>query len=109
MKLRELLNGVSDRFMEGFDCPDYDEEITALCFDNRAEVPSGAAFVCITGTKYDTHDFADEAFIKGAACVIAEHDVDVSNYLVERSKSENEDSPVVIIVTDTRKALSILA
>ncbi len=123
------------------DCPDYDTEITALCFDNRAEVPSGAAFVCISGTKYDTHDFANEAFMRGAACVITEKEVDVEHYLAEKmryeaslkaenalkeavkilgngsedeageedSKSVFSDSKVVIIVPDTRRALSILS
>ena len=137
MKLRELLNGLNYRFMEGMDCPDYDTNISALCFDNRAEVPFGAAFVCISGTKYDTHDFADEAFRKGAACVIAEREVDVERFLAEKTQAEaamkaenamkevvkalgNEqgaesmktvfsDSPVIIIVKDTRRALSILA
>ena len=137
MKLRELLNGLNYRFMEGLDCPDYDTNISALCFDNRVEVPYGAAFVCISGTKYDTHDFADEAFRKGAACVIAEREVDVERFLAEKTQAEaamkaenamkeviralgNEqgaesmktvfsDSPVVIIVKDTRRALSILA
>ena len=88
MKLRELLNGLNYRFMEGMDCPDYDTNISALCFDNRAEVPYGAAFVCIKGTKYDTHDFADEAFRKGAACVIAEHEVDVERFLAEKTQAE---------------------
>ena len=137
MKLRELLSGLSYRFMEGLDCPDYDTDITKLCFDNRAEVPFGAAFVCISGTKYDTHDYADEAFRRGAACVIAEREVDVALFLAEKEKAEaamkaenaikevvkalgNEqgaeniksafsDSSVVIIVKDTRRALSILA
>ncbi|MCR5330230.1 MAG: UDP-N-acetylmuramoyl-L-alanyl-D-glutamate--2,6-diaminopimelate ligase [Lachnospiraceae bacterium] len=102
MKLKDLLAGLNYRFMEGMDCPDYDKDISALCFDNRAEIPEDAAFVCISGTKYDTHDFADEAFRKGAACVIAEHEVDI--------KYAPEDKELtVIIVKDSRKALSILS
>ncbi len=117
MRLRELLKGLNYRFMEGMDCADYDLDITDLCFDNRKEIPKDAAFVCIAGTKFDSHDFADEAFRQGAACVIAEHEVDVQRFLAEKEQKDAElsseagfsDSPVVIIVNDTRRALSILA
>ncbi|MCR5684657.1 MAG: UDP-N-acetylmuramoyl-L-alanyl-D-glutamate--2,6-diaminopimelate ligase [Lachnospiraceae bacterium] len=116
MKLRDLLKGIGYSFMEGFDCPDFDRDITALAFDNRAEFPEGAMFVCIKGTKYDTHDFADEAMIKGAYCIIAEHPVSVSEYqkaelvrVVDSEEEEYSPSPVVILVKDTRKTLSFLA
>ena len=122
MKLRELLAGLSYRFMEDMDCLEYDRDITALCFDNRAELPFGSAFVCISGTKYDTHDFAGEALIRGAACIIAEKEVDVSGFLEvkkqldaqdknvdEQPESQIVDCACVIIVKDTRRALSILA
>ena len=33
MKLKDLLAGLNYRFMEGMDCPDYDKDISALCFD----------------------------------------------------------------------------
>ena len=108
MKIKDFLAGLNYKFMEGFDCPDYDMDITALCFDNRQEIPENAAFICISGTKYDTHDFAPEALRKGAACIIAEHDVDVKP--VQASEGDTDEiSPVIVIVKDTRYALSILA
>ena len=121
MKLRDLLAGLSYRFMEDMDCPDFEQEVTALCFDNRKPVPKGAAFVCIKGTKYDTHEFADDAKKQGACCIIAEREVKIScdgeiknmQSVDGENKAEKEQEgslpPCVILVNDTRRALSILA
>ena len=124
MKLRDLLKGINYSFMEGFDCPELSAEITGLCFDNRDEIPEGSAFVCISGTKYDTHDFAPEAVKKGAYLIIAEHAVDMTgcfdneaeggsenggNESAQDGEDDERPTPVVIMVKDTRRALSLLA
>lgn len=71
-------------------------EIKDICFDSR-RVKEGSLFVCLEGNSLDGHDFAVEAVKKGAVCVVA-------------SKKIKLDKKVpLIIVKDTRKALSVVS
>lgn len=58
-----------------------DVEITALCRDSR-KIKEGCLFVCITGTKIDSHQFAAEALEKGAAAVVCERDLGLSRQIL---------------------------
>ncbi|MBP3692140.1 MAG: UDP-N-acetylmuramoyl-L-alanyl-D-glutamate--2,6-diaminopimelate ligase, partial [Clostridia bacterium] len=58
-----------------------DINITGITCDSR-EVKDGYAFVCINGWKMDGHDFANKANESGAAVIIAERDLGLSNQLV---------------------------
>ena len=58
-----------------------DINITGITCDSR-EVKEGYAFVCINGWKMDGHDFANKANESGAAVIIAERDLGLSNQLV---------------------------
>ena len=49
-------------------------EIAGVTCDSRV-VKKGFAFVCISGSKCDGHDFAKAANEKGAAVIIAERDL----------------------------------
>lgn len=75
---------------------DPETEITSLCYDNRKCVP-GCVFIAIAGARFDGHDFAGEAFEKGAAVIVTEHDV------------QCDPSAVIIRVDSTRRALSLLS
>ena len=68
-----------------------DLEIGDLIYDSR-KVTKGCAFVCLKGAASDGHLYAREAGEKGAAVIIAEHEIDAV-------------CPVVI-VEDTRAALA---
>lgn len=68
--------------------------INQIEMDSR-RVRQGDLFVCVRGTAVDGHDFADEAIQRGACAIVAERPLPV-------------DVPV-IIVPDTRKALSIIS
>ena len=79
MKLRQLLNnagmlemktGVSDE-KSSFTM---DSDITGICCDSRRVEP-GYAFVCISGTAQDGHNYAGQAVENGAAVVVAERDL----------------------------------
>ena len=64
-----------------------DTDITALCRDSR-KVTEGCAFVCITGTGVDSHQFAAQALENGAAVVVVERDLGLSRQvLVENSRT----------------------
>lgn len=86
MKLYELIKGIAET-----DLPDM--EITDLTSDNRKEIRKGGMFVCIKGKTFDGHTAAKQMLDKGAAVVVAEHDVGVPNQ---------------IIVSDTRSAYTEL-
>ena len=46
-------------------------KITGVTCDSR-QIKEGFAFVCISGTKFDGHNFAEKALELGAAVVITE-------------------------------------
>ncbi|UOO38208.1 UDP-N-acetylmuramoyl-tripeptide--D-alanyl-D-alanine ligase [Oscillospiraceae bacterium CM] len=48
--------------------------ITGAVRDNR-EVFEGCLFICIQGARVDGHDFANKAYEAGAACCLAEHEL----------------------------------
>ncbi len=75
MKLDRLLNGLNATGFVG------DVEITALCRDSRRITP-GCLFVCIAGTKIDSHQFASEALAQGAAAVVCERDMGLARQIV---------------------------
>jgi UDP-N-acetylmuramoyl-L-alanyl-D-glutamate--2,6-diaminopimelate ligase len=56
-------------------------EIGEITCDSRRVMP-GMAFVCVKGGKMDGHDHAAEAVNRGAAVVVAEHDVGLECQLV---------------------------
>ncbi|MCM1115719.1 MAG: UDP-N-acetylmuramoyl-tripeptide--D-alanyl-D-alanine ligase [Clostridium sp.] len=67
-----------------------DCEITSICIDTR-KILKGCLFICIKGERFDAHQFAQEAFDKGAAAVMVHKDIDLDGCIVK--------------VADTSKAL----
>ncbi|MDR1689462.1 MAG: UDP-N-acetylmuramoyl-tripeptide--D-alanyl-D-alanine ligase [Clostridiales bacterium] len=75
-------------------------KVTAAFVETDSRVYlNGALFIALKGPVYDGHDFIDEAFSKGAVCVISEHESDLEKYA---------DKPV-ICVKSTYTALKDLA
>ena len=75
MKLSRLLYGIEHTGSIE------DVEITALCRDSR-KITAGCLFVCIAGTKVDSHAFAAEALASGAAAVVCERDMGLDRQLL---------------------------
>ena len=51
---------------------------------NSKDIGPGFIFIAISGTNFDGNDFIDEAFLKGAVCVISDStDVEKSNKIVK--------------------------
>ncbi len=88
----ELLKELSFEVVQGT----LEGEITSLVYDSRKTEP-GCMFVCIRGTAYDSHDHAAEIAAAGARVIIAERKVEVP------------ESVAVVLVENTRYALSLLA
>jgi len=58
-----------------------EKEITGVTCDSRVVKP-GFAFVCISGSKTDGHEYAKGALEKGAAVIVAERDLGIENQIV---------------------------
>ncbi len=90
MRLTDLLAGLLYFCSESTDV-----EISDIVYDSR-KVINGCAFVCLCGSKVDSHNFAQQAADAGAAAIIAQHPVEVSG-------------AAVVNVEDTRYALAVLS
>lgn len=90
MQLEKLLVGVKVKSVSG----DMATQISDVVYDSKQNC-KGAVFVCLKGTKFDGHDFCDDAVNAGAAAIICSQDVGMQRV-------------PVIKVEDTREALSIV-
>lgn len=72
MKIRQLLEKMEYTLLAG----DIDKEITSLVYDSR-KVQEGSAFVCISGTTRDAHDFIPDVIAKGAKVIVVEKNVEL--------------------------------
>ena len=70
MKLRDLLKGISILELN----VSLDEEISDICGDSR-KVTEGSAFLCLDGTKFDGHNYIEDAVKFGAEVVILQKKV----------------------------------
>ncbi len=70
MKIKKLVEKLEYTLLAG----SLDTEVTTLVYDSR-KVEEGSAFVCISGTVRDAHDFIPDVIEKGAKTIIVEKDV----------------------------------
>ena len=73
-----------------------DGEMRELVYDSR-KVTKGCMFVCIKGAAYDSHEHTEEIAAKGARIIVAER------------KVETPQNVTLLLVEDTRYALSLLS
>ena len=57
-------------------------DVVAGITDNTNEVAEGYIFVCVRGTRFDGHDFAEEMLEKGALCVVTEEDLGIEKQII---------------------------
>ena len=98
MKLKELIKDLSYTLSENTDIDNekiLDTDISDVIYDSR-KVQKDSLFVCLSGSSFDGHKFAQSAVDGGAAAVLICEDVEVKNALV-------------IKVEDTRKALALVS
>jgi len=75
MKLSELLNNITVNG-EIFDC-----EVSSLTSDSR-RVNKGDVYFCLRGTAADGHDYAKKALENGAAAIVCERDLGLTNQII---------------------------
>ena len=92
MKLAELLEKTKYEVRQG----STDQEVKGLAYDSR-KVSEGFAFVCISGSMRDGHDFIPEVVKKGAKVLVVQKEV------------EAPEDVTVIRVKNTRLALALMS
>lgn len=92
MKLQELLTYFKS---ENNELINENPDITSIEMDSR-EVKEGSLFVCIKGYTVDGHDYAEKAVKSGAAAIVAEHPLNITEV-------------PVIIVKHSQRALARIA
>lgn len=93
MLLNELLQNVSSTIIQG----DVDHSHIEYITTNSNNIKQNTLFVAIKGFTVDGHQFIDQAIENGAVAIVVE------------DKTEVPDHITVIQVTNTRKAISIIA
>lgn len=92
MRLSQLLERMEYEIVQG----SADTEISTLVYDSR-KVEKDSAFVCISGSVRDAHEFIPDVVKAGAAVVVVEKDVEV------------EEHVTVVKVKNTRLALACMS
>lgn len=92
MKIREWLGEISYTLQQG----SLDAEVSEVVYDSRKAGP-GAVFICMKGTRRDSHDFIPQVTEAGVRVLVTEHPVEVSSKVT------------VIVVGNGREALARLS
>lgn len=92
MTIRDWLEGMTYRLYQG----SLDTAVEEVVYDSRRAAP-GAVFVCMKGTRIDSHDFVAQVTEAGVQVIVAEREV------------EAPESVTVILVESGREALARLS
>lgn len=107
MKLKELFKGIEIERFSGRN----GIEIRGLKSDSKKVMP-GDLFIALRGSKFDGHDFVEEAVERGAACLVVEEDYSSRGALrLPYNYNYNQQKVLVasiVRVQDTKKILSQL-
>lgn len=91
-KLIDLLEGIAYEVISG----NVNREVNGVCYSTH-DMTAGSVFVCIKGFHSDSHDMAQQAVYAGASVIVCERAVTVT------------DNVTVILVNDSREALSVIS
>ena len=92
MRLSVLLKELQYTCLRGSE----DIDVAGVAYDSR-RVETGSLFICIRGALADGHEYAGDAVAKGAAALVVQEPVEVP------------EGVTVILVEDTRYALSLIS
>ena len=84
MTIKDWLEGLSYKLVQG----SLDVEVNEVVYDSRKAAP-GAVFVCMKGTKIDSHDFIPQVTEAGVKVLVTEHPVETpEDVTVVETKTE---------------------
>lgn len=103
MKLNEWLKELDYKLVSG----NTEAEVSEVVYDSRKAAP-GAVFVCMTGTRVDSHKFIPDVLKAGVRVLVTERDVTEE---LKQSGLSQEVLPAVTVlrVPDSRRALALLS
>ena len=113
MKIAELIGKLDYHFntLAGEVIMDHDKvralrgtEVSGIVNDSR-KISENCLFFCIVGAVRDGHEFARQALMDGAAALVVQKDLDLSDLEGQTPVKE----PVIIRVQDTRYAMAYIA
>lgn len=103
MVLRDWLDGLTYSLAQG----SLDAEVTEVVYDSRKAVP-GAVFICMAGTRVDSHRFVPEVLKSGVRVLVTEREIDEE--LKASGLSQEELASVTVLRTgDGRRALALMS
>ena len=103
MILRTWLNELDYELVRG----SLDVEVTEVVYDSRKAVP-GAVFVCMAGTRVDSHRFVPDVLRAGVRVLVTERDIEEE--LAASGLAEDEMGRVTILKTaEARRSLALLS
>ena len=108
LTIREVTEAVGGRFVG--DVAALETRITSVVRDNR-EATAGSLFLCFVGERVDGHDFAADAFARGAVCAICEQPLATQPLATQElspSQGEGVAQGSYILVDSTAAALRTL-
>lgn len=103
MTLKNWLTELEYELVQG----SLETEVSEVVYDSRKAAPGGV-FVCIAGTRVDSHRFVPDVLKAGVRVLVTEHEIDQELALSGLSREELEQV-VVLRVTDGRRALARLS
>ncbi len=92
MTIKDWLEGLPYKLVQG----SLDVEVNEVVYDSRKAAP-GAVFVCMKGTKIDSHDFIPQVTEAGVKVLVTEHPV------------EAPEGVTVVETENGREALALLS
>ncbi len=105
MKVADGLAGLNYQVLMG----EEDAEVSEVVYDSRRAAP-GAVFVCMVGTKVDSHRFIPQVLEKGTRVFVVEREPDAETMRLLRTNRTQEEAPVTVIrVENARSALAHLS
>jgi UDP-N-acetylmuramoyl-tripeptide--D-alanyl-D-alanine ligase len=90
------------------------QTITSASVDSRVALP-GSLFVAIPGEHVDGHDFVDDAFSHGSRYALVHREIRGAHRVIDLrgdfipENAENYETPLVLLVEDSLKALQQIA
>ena len=93
MKLNRIITSIDYTLISG----STDISISDIIYDSRKVIP-GSLFVCLEGSSFDGHIYAQDAVNQGAVALLVSKDISV----------DNEDI-TIIKVKDTRESLAYIS
>ena len=101
-KLKDWLKGLEYQVLAG----DPDMEVSDVVYDSRKAEPH-TVFVCMAGSRIDSHDFIPEVYQKGCRAFVVEKDRESllqDQALRDLLQEGTEEAPTVIRVENARHA-----